>query len=69
MQKEENIILRIIVVFRGKKEIIYHFNELFLKAILFVEAVACASSSHGLVRNLHHGWHLLVFTRNTVISY
>lgn len=38
------------MVFRGKK-IIYLFNELFLKAILFVEAVLCASLSHGLVRN------------------
>ena len=47
---------------------IYLFNELFLKAILFVEAIACASSTHGLVRNLYHGWRLLVLTRNTAFS-
>lgn len=38
------------MVFRGKK-IVYLFNVLFLKAILFVEAALCASFSHGLVRN------------------
>lgn len=38
------------MVFRGKK-IIYLFDELSLKAILFVEVALCASLSHGLVRN------------------
>lgn len=56
------------MVFRGKK-IIYLFNELFPKAFLFVEAIFCASLSHGLVRNLYHGLYFLVFIRNTIISY